>query len=136
MKDLLDEPKKLKNHLKPNYYVLYIWLALYIISFPYRIMHWPFSLPLMLLTSSAVLAYSSSKIIFITKLKDKTLLIIGSLAFLWLIYLLYGAMYKGGYPVNETGLTYYSFSFCFLFVLHSIINLVKLKKHKKQINQH
>ncbi len=129
MNDLLDEqPIIVKDTIKLRLWVLAIWFAVFAIGYAFRAMHWPFNSVLRIIGAGGFMAYSLSFLI-LAKPRNAAIIVSGCLSILWILIVIWGIFFNGGYPFNAPGAGIQGLTFGFLFLLH-LVSLYYMKKNR------
>jgi len=131
MQDLLDDMDSTKKQvLRFRWWVLFIYFFIFFIGNGFRIMHWPFSIMLMIIGAGGFMAYSLSFLILIRR-KTPFIIISNLLSFSWLLFIAWAIIFNYGHPLNEIGLLVQLATFSILFVIH-FFTLLPLKRSRKK----
>lgn len=138
MEELLDQatdPKK--KTLQFRWGIALIWVSLSLVGFLFKfIMHWPLpfkSLVLQIIGIGGFAAYSLSLLLLAGK-RSLSLIICSILSLLWILIILWKALFNSDHSQNSTKLAVYVTVFGILFVLHFGIFLLS-KKYGKVENK-
>jgi hypothetical protein len=130
VEDLLDEiPSKSKKSIQFKIWVILIWGSIFMIGYLFKIMHWPFNSILRVIGAGGFMAYSLSFLILV-KSRSMPIIICNSIGLLWILILVWGFLFNGGYPFNLQGITAQLIAFLVLFIVH-IISLYFIKKNRE-----
>ena len=130
MQDLLDEkPMTTQKVIQFRIWVILIWIAVFVIGYLFRIMHWPGNSLLRVIGAGGFMAYSLSFLILVSQ-RSSLIIVLNCLSLLWIIVLLWGMFFNDGYPFNEQGLIAQGIAFTFLFLVHFVI-LYFMKKNRE-----
>ncbi|WP_343632553.1 hypothetical protein [Fluviicola sp.] len=129
MNDLLDEqPIIVKDTIRFQWWVILIWLAVFAIGYLFRMMHWPFHGIIRIIGSGGFMAYSLSFLI-LAKPRTAGIIVSNCLSLLWVLIVIWGIFFNGGYPFNAGGAGALGLAFGFLFTVH-IVSLYFMKKNR------
>jgi hypothetical protein len=103
MEDLLDNDFSRKRKYRMKVWVLAIWFAVFCIGYLFRMMHWPFASYLRILGGSGIMGYSLAACLLFRG-RDITNNALSLISVLYLVLLIWGAFFNGGYPFNVEGL--------------------------------
>lgn len=128
MNEILDEI----TPSQPNYNsfksrVVFIWAGVLFFGLIFKLMHWPGSGVLILLSTGGLTAYAISGMIS-HKGKDQLNSVIFILACIWILILLWGAVFNGGYPYNFFGLMLFLSVTAVLVLVYEISKYVRKSK--------
>lgn len=129
MQDLLDEqPNITQKTLRFRVWVILIWIAVFVIGYAFRMMHWPGNSILRVIGAGGFMAYSLSFLLLLPQ-KSSLIIILNCLSLLWVIFILWGAFFNGGYPFNKQGLIAQGIAYAVLFLIH-FVSLYFMKKNR------
>lgn len=130
MNELLDENiASQKDRLHFRWWVLLIWITIFLIGYVFRVMHWPGNSLFRVIGAGGFMAYSLSFLLLLPQ-KSSLIIVLNCLSLLWVIFILWGAFFNGGYPFNQQGLIVQVIVYAVLFLIH-FISLYFIKKARK-----
>ena len=101
MDELIDAPDRVDAPLI-KWYPFLVWGILFVISYLFRVMHWPGASTLHLVSIAAIVAYCILGLIY--KQRQGYLYVFTWLSGLWFLIIHWGAFFNGGYPFNFVGI--------------------------------
>lgn len=114
--------KKPQTYFKSR--AVIIWGVTLILGIVFRIMHWPFSSVLIVISSAGLHAYCINGFI---KPKERNALntVLSIISIIWLVALIGGVFFNNGHPYNEMGLLVYAVTFMIYFTIYYLFYLRK-----------
>jgi hypothetical protein len=133
MEELIDNSPELDSSRRFKEYPLWIWFGFFLIGVLFKIQHWPFANLLMIASFAGISGYLLANI-FSKRRKNIMIYVFSILSGGWFMFILYGALFRGGYPYNFSGVRVLIFLIVVFFTLH-FLTIYFMDKHRKRKNQ-